>query len=152
MVHACEVANRAEKEVAICRASGLNELFEAVLQKETRKAGSDATDMDQHSGHVQRHKESDMIDLTVDSAIQEYEDLHDAVVQKDKTHDRSGTAQKKKDIFLQSGPDASHAAGHRMIKSNPAVISLKKIIKDIVVDTVAASKKWTWGVELTRMI
>ena len=34
MVHACEVANEAEKDIAMRRASGFNELFEAVLKKE----------------------------------------------------------------------------------------------------------------------
>lgn len=34
MVHACEVANEAEKAIAIRRASGFNELFEATLKKE----------------------------------------------------------------------------------------------------------------------
>ena len=34
MLHACEVANEGEREVAMRRASGLNELFEAALNKE----------------------------------------------------------------------------------------------------------------------
>jgi hypothetical protein len=34
MVHACEIANEAEKDIAIRRASGFNELFEAALKKE----------------------------------------------------------------------------------------------------------------------
>ena len=34
MVHACEMANQAEKDIAIRRASGFNELFEAALKKE----------------------------------------------------------------------------------------------------------------------
>jgi len=36
MVHACEVANMAEKDIAIRRASGFNELFEAALKKECK--------------------------------------------------------------------------------------------------------------------
>lgn len=38
MVHACEMANEAEKDIAIRRASGFNELFEAALKKESRSA------------------------------------------------------------------------------------------------------------------
>jgi len=34
MVHACEIANEAEKAIAIRRASGFNELFEVALKKE----------------------------------------------------------------------------------------------------------------------
>ena len=34
MVHACEVANEAEREIGIWRASIFNEVFEAALQKE----------------------------------------------------------------------------------------------------------------------
>ena len=34
MAHGCEVANEAEKDIGIRRASGFNELFEAVLKKE----------------------------------------------------------------------------------------------------------------------
>src|SRR6266542_4193121 len=34
MAHGCEVANEAEKDIGIRRASGFNELFEAFLKKE----------------------------------------------------------------------------------------------------------------------
>src|SRR6266545_7917795 len=34
IAHGCEVANEAEKDIGIHRASGFNELFEAVLKKE----------------------------------------------------------------------------------------------------------------------
>jgi len=34
MVHACEIANQSEKDIAIRRASGFNELFEAAVKKE----------------------------------------------------------------------------------------------------------------------
>jgi len=37
MVHACEVANVAEKDIAMRRASGFNELFEASLKKECER-------------------------------------------------------------------------------------------------------------------
>jgi len=37
MVHACKVANVAEKDIAIQRASGFNELFEAALKKECER-------------------------------------------------------------------------------------------------------------------
>ena len=37
MVHACEVANMAEKDITIRRASGFNELFEAALKKECER-------------------------------------------------------------------------------------------------------------------
>jgi len=37
MVHACEMANEAEKDIAIRRASGFNELFEAALKKESEQ-------------------------------------------------------------------------------------------------------------------
>jgi hypothetical protein len=41
MVHACEIANEAEKDIAIRRASGFNELFEAASKKECESdAGS----------------------------------------------------------------------------------------------------------------
>lgn len=36
-VHACEMANQAEKDIAIRRASGFNELFEAALKKESNE-------------------------------------------------------------------------------------------------------------------
>jgi hypothetical protein len=39
MVHACEIANGAEKDIAIRRASGFNELFEAALRKECDPEG-----------------------------------------------------------------------------------------------------------------
>jgi len=39
MVHGCEVANEAEKEIAIRQASGFNELFEAALKKECQSKG-----------------------------------------------------------------------------------------------------------------
>ena len=42
MVHACEVANEAEKDIAIRRASGFNELFEAALKKECDAEKGDA--------------------------------------------------------------------------------------------------------------
>ena len=38
MVHACEVANEAEKAIAIRRASGFNKLFEAALKKECERS------------------------------------------------------------------------------------------------------------------
>ena len=34
MIHACEIANEAERDIAIRRASEFNELFEAALKKE----------------------------------------------------------------------------------------------------------------------
>ncbi len=34
MVHACEIANKAEKSTAIQRASGFNELYKAAVKKE----------------------------------------------------------------------------------------------------------------------
>jgi hypothetical protein len=41
MVHACQTANQSDKDLAIRRASGFNELFEAALKKESDlKAGS----------------------------------------------------------------------------------------------------------------
>lgn len=38
MVHACEMASQAEKDIAIRRASGFNELFETALNKECHQA------------------------------------------------------------------------------------------------------------------
>jgi hypothetical protein len=38
MVHACEMANEAEKDIAIRRASGFNELYDAAMKKETDSA------------------------------------------------------------------------------------------------------------------
>jgi hypothetical protein len=38
MVHACEIANEAEKDIAIRRASGYNEVYEAAMKKETDSA------------------------------------------------------------------------------------------------------------------
>jgi len=37
MVHACEMANETEKDIAIRRAFGFNELFEAALKKESEQ-------------------------------------------------------------------------------------------------------------------
>src|SRR6266511_567291 len=45
MAHGCEVANEAEKDIGIRRASGFNELFEAVLKK-----GCDAGELEAGSG------------------------------------------------------------------------------------------------------
>ena len=42
MVHACQVANAAERDVAIRRASGFNELFEAALNKESNEGQLDS--------------------------------------------------------------------------------------------------------------
>jgi hypothetical protein len=43
MVHACEIANEAEKDIAIRRASGFNELYEAALNKECSHAVGSAS-------------------------------------------------------------------------------------------------------------
>jgi len=49
MVHACEVANEAEKDIGIRRASGFNELYEAALKKEIEDPDSDSASIDQQS-------------------------------------------------------------------------------------------------------
>lgn len=48
MVHACEMANKAEKDIAIRRASGFNELYEAAMKKEA--ASASGVTHDQPSG------------------------------------------------------------------------------------------------------
>ena len=56
MVHACEIANEAERDVAIRRASGFNELFEAAVKKECAVDTGNGSGsglgraQDQHSG------------------------------------------------------------------------------------------------------
>jgi hypothetical protein len=51
MVHACEIANEAEKDITIRRASGFNELFQAVMQKECEEGEQpDAYKNEQQSG------------------------------------------------------------------------------------------------------
>jgi hypothetical protein len=52
MVHACEIGNEAEKDIAIRRASGFNELYEAALKKESgQQSDPDAdSDSEQQSG------------------------------------------------------------------------------------------------------
>ena len=44
MVHACEIANEAEKSIAIRRASGFNELYEAAVKKECEIKGRSGSD------------------------------------------------------------------------------------------------------------
>jgi hypothetical protein len=44
MVHACEIANKAEKDIAIRRASGFNELFEAALKKSLNRMPNPSQD------------------------------------------------------------------------------------------------------------
>ena len=49
MVHACEISNEAEKNIAIRRASGFNELYEAALKKESeRQTGPDSDSAMEH--------------------------------------------------------------------------------------------------------
>jgi hypothetical protein len=49
MAHACEIANQAEKDIAMRRASGFNELFEAALKKEC--------DVEEKSGSGETHEQ-----------------------------------------------------------------------------------------------
>jgi len=61
MVHACEIANQAEKDITIRRASDFNELFEAAVKKEhalQMDLGSGFTqDQDSRSGATGKGKE-----------------------------------------------------------------------------------------------
>jgi len=61
MVHACEIANQAEKDIAIRRASGFNELFEAAVKKEhalqTDLGLGFTQDQDSRSGATGKGKE-----------------------------------------------------------------------------------------------
>jgi hypothetical protein len=73
MVHGCEIANEAEKAMAIRRASGFNELFEAALKKECdRESGSgsgskERAEKDGFAPEVERLKEL-MKDLALKGA------------------------------------------------------------------------------------
>ena len=68
MVHACEVANEAEREIGIWRASIFNELFEAALQKEGPpvKPGPDTSTPSRgsHLAKKQKQKRRQMTDVT----------------------------------------------------------------------------------------
>jgi hypothetical protein len=46
MVHGCEIANEAEREIGIRRASGFNELHEAAVNKECKAKGNSSPDSD----------------------------------------------------------------------------------------------------------
>src|SRR6266540_1841488 len=64
MAHGCEVANEAEKDIGIHRASGFNELFEAVLKKEcdagelAARSGSGGEQQQDSEGKQQQDSES----------------------------------------------------------------------------------------------
>jgi hypothetical protein len=97
MVYACEVANVAEKDIAIRRASGFNELFEAALKKECEQG---AVESDSGSG----------------------------------PGDEGGTKWK----------------GKEKERFGPEVVELKNWMKKVVKDAEDnATRKWTWGVDLT---
>lgn len=99
MVHACEVANVAEKDIAIRRASGFNELFEAALKKECEHG---AVESDSGLGPG--------------------------------LGDEGGTKGK----------------GKEKERFGPEVVELKKWMKKVVKDAEDnATRKWTWGVDLT---
>lgn len=58
MVHACKIANQAEKDIAIRRASGFNELYEAALKKEREEgANSDSASVEPHHHQSGKGKE-----------------------------------------------------------------------------------------------
>ena len=101
MVHACEVTNEAEKSIAIRRASGFNELFEAALNKECEH------------GEVEPEAGSGPAD-----------------------GDGTGSGSKGK--------------GKEKQQFGPEVEGLKEWMKKVIKDAREnATRKWTWGVDLT---
>ena len=104
MVHACEVANGAEKDIAIRRASGFNELFGAALNKECDEG---------------------------------QEEL------------RSGSGSGLGSAQAGSGA-RSKGKGKAKQQFGPEVQELKKVMKNLINESgEMASRKWTWGVDLT---
>jgi len=54
MVHACEVANQAERDIGIRRASGFNELYEAAIKKECKSQAASGPGSGLESTHNQQ--------------------------------------------------------------------------------------------------
>jgi hypothetical protein len=101
VVHACEVTNQAEKSIAIRRASGFNELFEAALNKECE------------------HRE---VESEAGSG----------------SGDGDGTG------------SGSKGKGKEKQEFGPEVEGLKEWMKKAIKDAREnATRKWTWGVDLT---
>jgi hypothetical protein len=103
MVHACEVANEAEKATAIRRASGFNELFEAAVKKECNVEREDK------SGSAANKGKEKQFDLEV-KALKEY------IVETLKTGDRKwtwGVDLTDEDLRdLIRGADRGHQVSH----------------------------------------
>jgi hypothetical protein len=155
MVHACEVANDAEKDISIRRASIFNELFEAALTKEGPpvQPGSEASNTARrsHLAKKQKQKGKEIIDLTQEQAIRDLAQQTEVI---DLTVDalfgsQSGRGGLSLDPGVFAGPSQPDPELTR--EATLPLDILKSTIKDLVIDIIGASKKWTWGVDLTEV-
>lgn len=147
MVHGCQVASEAERDVGIRRASIMNSIFEAVLQKEgpPDQLGPDASKSSRGASKAkkQKQKRREMIDLTQAQAAKE-------LVQQTEVIDLTVDAVMDSPSGSGMLPGSSEPDPELTTNTMSPLESLKMTIKDIVIDVIGASKKWTWGVELTK--
>ena len=136
MAHACQLANEAEMDIAMRRASGFNELYEAALKKE--------------SEGEQRGTESDPINIESESIRAAWcpIDIKEQLLalrmgQKSSASDRAGKKskgkQKEKASIDRFGPDFED------------LLSLLKSLVRQGAEMMSAKSKWTWGDDLTEM-
>ena len=134
IVHAHEMANQAERDVAMWRASGFRQLFETVLQKELMAmsifdpgSGPKPNIVPKQRKSTPQTAQPQMIDLTDGSIVP------DCIVP---PGTKEGT----------SGTNHTSATG-----TGDPLKSLKRDLKAIMMAMAGPSKKWTWGVELDIM-
>ena len=127
IIHAHEMANQAERDVAMRRASGFRQLFEAVLHKE--KMGMSI--FDPGSGPKPNMEPKSTPQTTQPQII----DLTDGSIVPDRIVP-PGTGE------CTSGNHTSATGTGDPLKS------LKRDLKAVMMAMAGPSKKWTWGVEL----
>ena len=135
MVQGCEAAAESERAVASRRSSGFNQLYEAVIAKEcqTDQSDSDSADSDSSdrdgSGYISSQRQMSTLIPSATHQIQGNESQIDWTL---------NTA--IEDLIRKSGP---------IPDSNLATFRAE--LSTLVSNLVGASKKWTWGVDLTSI-